>query len=330
MFDYQNIDSLDYLFDCYFHNQDKKEIERKFLTIVELLEEVPKLSSLDKKEFTKSEHYEKAWNSYRQGLVKNYSSVDASFIFDKTFKSVLNRYVTSQLSDEKFHEAATLHKIFMGVENKFGEILEEYVGSTLENDGWIWCAGGFVNGIDLIKKNINGWTLLQIKSRSNTENSSSKKIRELIKNRTDMDITSWYRLNVNPKKGEDAIEWGKLENLVNFQGFSDSALISFFDEKYQKSKKIDNEIRPLVSDLFCMKSSLTSVEKDIERVSKNIVDRKNKTLRSLAQAKWKSTLFRNGLSNIKDIDSLLEALNNRKIKLIEDMNSLDQQIKSLL
>lgn len=304
-------------------------IDADLTTIIQLLTAVPKLSSLDKSDFSHEKHFEKAKHSYRQGLVKNFSSVDQTFILDNSFRTIFNCYVENPLSEEEFYTGATLHKVFMGVENKFGEILEEYVASKLKVNGWIWCAGSFVKGIDLIKKDGESWKLLQIKSRSNTENSSSKKIREYIKDRTGAEIISWYRLNVNPRTGENPIEWEVLEQLVDFEGFSDEDLISFFNEKYTKSKKIYCEISPLINDLYAKKIALGFLEKDINKVTKAIQERNGKASRPLTQY-WGKTVTKYELSNIENIDSLFEALNFKKAEIIEEMSQIDSSIQGSL
>jgi hypothetical protein len=328
MFNYLEIDEFDYLFDCYIYNENIN-VENNINVIAELLTTIPKLSSIDKSDFCYEKHFEKAEQSYKKGLIKDYSSVDPSFILDDSFRTVLNSYVEDPLSEEEFHEAATLHKIFMGVENKFGEILEEYVASKLKDNGWVWCAGSLVKGIDIIKKDGGTWKLLQIKSRSNTENSSSKKIREYIKDRTGSEIQSWYRLNVNPKINTSPIEWNVLENLVGLQGFSEQDFLTFFANKYSKSKKIYGDINPLIKDLYTKKLSLPTLGKHIEKVSLAIEKRQQKPPRPLTK-EFQSIASKYDLSNVADIDSLLVLLNSRKDQIIQEMIVSDQYIQNLL
>ena len=80
------------------------------------------------------------------------------------------------------------HQLSMAAENMVGALLERYVGTTLEDYGWAWCSGDFIHAVDMIKKKSDGsWTLLQIKNRDNTENSSSSAIRK------NTNITKWFR-----------------------------------------------------------------------------------------------------------------------------------------
>jgi hypothetical protein len=328
MFDFQDIDKFDYLFRCYFYNQDIN-VDKDINTITELLTAVPNLYSLRSTSFSYDKHFEKAKQSYKQGLIRNHSSVDPSFILDKSFRTIFNFYVEEPLSEEDFDKSATLHKIFMGVENKFGELLEEYIASKLKDHGWVWCAGSIVNGIDLIKKDGNTWQLLQIKSRSNTENSSSNKIRDSIKDKTGSEITSWYRLNVNAKPNNDPIEWNTLEKLVNFQGFSEEDFVSFSKEKHSKSKKIYCDIFPHINDLYAKKSLFSSLEKDIEKVATAREKRQGKPPRPLTK-ELNRIASKYNLSNVENIDSLLENLDSKKREVSEEMLGIDQMIQALL
>ena len=80
------------------------------------------------------------------------------------------------------------HKDAMAAENIVGELLERFLASILEPHGWLWCSGSVVKAVDFIKENEDGsWTFLQIKNRDNSENSSSKAIRNNTK------IKKWFR-----------------------------------------------------------------------------------------------------------------------------------------
>ncbi|GHU22100.1 hypothetical protein FACS189488_01960 [Betaproteobacteria bacterium] len=82
------------------------------------------------------------------------------------------------------------HQLSMGAENMVGELLERYLASVLEPQGWIWCSGSIVKAIDFIKPPAtakNDWQLLQVKNRDNSENSSSSTIRD------GTNIKKWYR-----------------------------------------------------------------------------------------------------------------------------------------
>lgn len=82
------------------------------------------------------------------------------------------------------------HLLSMGAENMVGDLLERYLASVMEPDGWIWCSGAMVKAVDFIKppESIEvGWRLLQVKNRDNSENSSSSAIR------IGTNIEKWHR-----------------------------------------------------------------------------------------------------------------------------------------
>ena len=97
-------------------------------------------------------------------------------------------------SKKETEEIKITHLESMASENAVGALLERYLDSVLREKGWAWCCGNFVKAIDFIKFDNGVWFELQIKNRSNTENSSSSKIRE------GTSIHKWYRTEA--KTGE--------------------------------------------------------------------------------------------------------------------------------
>jgi len=88
---------------------------------------------------------------------------------------------------EKLKNIKIEHQHSMAAENMVGELLERYIDSILSKHGWVWCCGALVKHVDFIKKEDNGYRLLQIKNRDNSENSSSKAIRD------GTTIEHWFR-----------------------------------------------------------------------------------------------------------------------------------------
>lgn len=101
------------------------------------------------------------------------------------------------------------HNLFMSAENIQGSLLEEYIASMVRPYGWIWCCGNVFRAIDFC--NTNGTTLLQIKNKSITENSSSSAIRE------GTTIMKWYRLSTRTVAGKKvpAFMWDSLNWIIN-------------------------------------------------------------------------------------------------------------------
>jgi hypothetical protein len=113
---------------------------------------------------------------------------------------------TSGIPKQRLREASELHRLSMAAENKVGELLEVYLATALEPDGWLWCCGNLIQGVDFFRVG-KSTELLQIKNRSNSENSSSSRIRELIETKgCPVAITPWYRIEAS----SGATCWEKL------------------------------------------------------------------------------------------------------------------------
>lgn len=111
------------------------------------------------------------------------------------------------------------HQLSMGAENLVGDLLERYLASVMEPRGWIWCSGAMVKAVDFIKPSSTPdkeWTLLQVKNRDNSENSSSSAIR------IGTTIKKWHR-TFSKKAGS------------NWQCFPDAALQQYLSEEGFKS-----------------------------------------------------------------------------------------------
>ena len=83
------------------------------------------------------------------------------------------------------------HRISMSAENILGSILEEYIHSKIVKFNWSCCWGNAIKAVDACSLEIK---LLQIKNRSNSENSSSSTIRD------GTNILKWYRIEARTGK----------------------------------------------------------------------------------------------------------------------------------
>lgn len=86
------------------------------------------------------------------------------------------------------------HYLAMAAENVIGTLLEKYIASEMEHYGWTWCAGEIIRAVDFLRKTDEGFIPLQVKNRSNSENSSSAAIRN------GTDIIKWHRLDARTGK----------------------------------------------------------------------------------------------------------------------------------
>src|ERR1039457_84004 len=58
------------------------------------------------------------------------------------------------------------HLLSMGAENMVGHLLERFLATHLEPQGWIWCSGSMVKAVDFIKPPATQggvWGMLQVK-----------------------------------------------------------------------------------------------------------------------------------------------------------------------
>ncbi len=83
-------------------------------------------------------------------------------------------------------EITKMHRASMASENLIGALLEEYIAVNVVGKGWASCWGTTIKATDFVS--IRG-ERLQIKNKTNTENSSSNKIRA----GTNIDV--WHRFD---------------------------------------------------------------------------------------------------------------------------------------
>lgn len=116
---------------------------------------------------------------------------------------------TQGLSAEEATQGELNHNLFMSAENIQGNLLEEYIASRTRRYGFLWCDGNVLRAVDFC--NTDGSLLLQVKNKSNTENSSSSNIRE------GTAIEKWYRLGTRTRGGINYpdYKWPKLNALIN-------------------------------------------------------------------------------------------------------------------
>ena len=166
--------------------------------------------------------------------LKNYGQKD---------QALVNRIAATNKDSNTLSNYLVGHFLYMSAENMNGSILEEYLATVLEPRGWYWCAGTTLRAIDFCYFNENEKdskvTLLQVKNKYNTENSSSSAIRD------GTEIKKWYRLK-QPRKASGAYtplpNWATLINLIE----ADADLASeLTEEKYlsyiehNSTKKVD-------------------------------------------------------------------------------------------
>lgn len=98
------------------------------------------------------------------------------------------------------------HRMAMRHENLVGPLLEEYLAVRLGKLGWLCAWGSTIQHVDFMGPR---GRLLQVKNRSNSENSASSSVR---KKRPD--IEKWHRLDAST--GAD--QWHELRRLLRHRG----------------------------------------------------------------------------------------------------------------
>lgn len=96
------------------------------------------------------------------------------------------------LSEQSCADESLAHRRSMQAENIIGALLERYIASVLRPEGWIWCCGSTAKYIDFVHRERK--EALQIKNRSNSENSASKSVRDGTK------IRPWFRIDAKSGK----------------------------------------------------------------------------------------------------------------------------------
>jgi len=117
-------------------------------------------------------------------------------------------------------KASEYHRLSMAAENEVGKLLEVYIANALEPQGWFWCPCSIIRGVDFFKPG-NPVILLQVKNRSNSENSSSSSIRKyLFESGCPVKIDKWYRINAKTGKTYwDTLPGNSRLQLANETGF---------------------------------------------------------------------------------------------------------------
>ncbi|WP_071601198.1 SinI family restriction endonuclease [Dickeya zeae] len=141
-----------------------------------------------------------------------------STIPDEMVSIILSSYFN--VSESDVERIKTEHLLSMGAENLVGDLLERYLASVMEPRGWVWCSGAMVRAVDFIKppsSNGGSWTLLQVKNRDNSENSSSSAIR------LGTTIDKWHR-TFSRKEGSN---WSNFPDISLRQYLSEDGFKAF-------------------------------------------------------------------------------------------------------
>ena len=142
---------------------------------------------------------EKFFHGYNERISQHTSKMPGTVPDDAV--NIIIKAGLPKLSDKQVSEIVYAHRLGMSAENILGLLLEEFLFEKLAPAGWAMAWGETVKHVDFCHKD---GRLLQIKNRSNSENSSSSKIRD------GKPIEKWFRVNANNGK----YQWEKLSEIV--------------------------------------------------------------------------------------------------------------------
>jgi len=158
----------------------------------------------------------KGFNNRASVRVSNKSNVKPDKIVDIIIHSRL-----PSLSNEEISLISSGHRVAMSAENILGHMLEEYIHLNVLEHGWTCCWGNVMKSIDFVSSK---GKLLQVKNRSNSENSSSSKIR------VGTEIIKWHRIDANT----GTTYWEKLNELIGNKTQMSEKAFSIFVKKVVK------------------------------------------------------------------------------------------------
>lgn len=137
-------------------------------------------------------------------------------VADPIISIIINARLT-RLTTEHLDQIKYAHRLSMSAENIQGLLLEEFLAEQLADYGWYCCWGESVRHVDFC--NIDG-SLLQVKNRSNSENSSSSRVR------INQPIEKWYRSDART----GSYRWSYFNDKYNTDRFSEENFVTFVQQ----------------------------------------------------------------------------------------------------
>ena len=149
----------------------------------------------------------KAYVDAQNTLPSNRTASPKGSCSDPAIKAIVQ--ASTGIATDAATSGERFHNLFMSAENIQGNLLEEYIANNIKQFGWVWCNGNVMRSVDFCST--DGKILLQIKNKSNTENSSSSAIR------TGTTIKKWYRLGTRTLSGvkHPRYMWDELNVIIN-------------------------------------------------------------------------------------------------------------------
>ncbi len=172
----------------------------------------------------------KKYNKGFENRISKRISKPPQTIADPIIDTIINSRLKG-LTREHLEQIRYAHRLSMSAENILGLLLEEFLAEKLTHYGWYCCWGDVIRHVDFC--NIDG-SLLQVKNRSNSENSSSSRVR------ISQPIEKWHRVDA----------W-----TANYRW-------SYFNDKYEKDSFSEANFIEFVQSILDQNSEALAVEKN--------------------------------------------------------------------
>lgn len=154
-------------------------------------------------------------DSYENRISKRISQPPGT-VADPIVNTIINARLTG-LTTEHLEQIKYAHRLSMSAENIQGLLLEEFLADQLADYRWYCCWGESVRHVDFC--NVDG-SLLQVKNRSNSENSSSSRVR------INQPIEKWHRADART----GVYQWFYFNKKYNTDRFSEENFVIFVQQ----------------------------------------------------------------------------------------------------
>lgn len=205
----------------------KDEVNESLLVVASRIIDIPEYScTINIKEGEDVYDFIKKWaNKFINGY-KNRPSKRKSNPISTIHDTILDEIISARIksTNDDIEKIKFGHRLSMSAENIAGSFLEEYISELLVSKGWHCCWGETMKSVDFC--NIDG-QLLQIKNSDNSENSSSKTVRD------GTPIKHWFRRFSRTGK----TNWDSLNELVGISNYEEKLSEDGFKKFVRNSVK---------------------------------------------------------------------------------------------
>lgn len=162
---------------------------------------------------TLAEKWLRKYQSSYEGRISQRLSRPPSTVADPIIDTILSARLVG-LTTEHLEQIKFAHRLSMSAENILGLLLEEFLAEQLADYGWYCGWGEAIRHVDFCNRD---GSLLQVKNRSNSENSSSSRVR------INQPIEKWYRVNANT----GLTQWSYFNQKYDTDRFSEQHFVGF-------------------------------------------------------------------------------------------------------